>query len=46
MRIQDKLRNFIRTRRAIAELHALDDKNLADLGVSRSQIRAAVEGRL
>lgn len=45
MRIHEAVRNYIRTRRAISELNSLDDKRLSDLGVSRSHIRAAVEGR-
>ena len=31
-------------RRAYADLMALDDRSLADIGVHRSQIRALVEG--
>ena len=33
-----------RRERAFAELMALDDHSLADIGVHRSQIRALVEG--
>lgn len=33
-----------RRQRAYAELMALDDRSLADIGVRRSQIRALVEG--
>ena len=33
-----------RRQRAYAELMALDDHSLADIGVHRSQIRALVEG--
>ena len=33
-----------RRERAYAELMALDDRSLADIGVYRSQIRALVEG--
>lgn len=46
MKLQDTVKAYIRNRRAIAELRALDDLRLSDLGVSRSHIRAAVEGRL
>ncbi len=31
-------------KRAFAELMALDDRSLADIGIRRSQIRALVEG--
>jgi uncharacterized protein YjiS (DUF1127 family) len=34
-----------RRERAYAELMALDDHALADIGVNRSQIRALVDGR-
>jgi uncharacterized protein YjiS (DUF1127 family) len=33
-----------RRQRAYAELMALDDRSLADIGIRRSQIRALVEG--
>jgi len=33
-----------RRERAYAELMALDDRSLADIGVRRSQVRALVEG--
>ena len=33
-----------RRQRAYAELMALDDRSLADIGVRRSQIRALVDG--
>jgi uncharacterized protein YjiS (DUF1127 family) len=33
-----------RRERAYAELMALDDRSLADIGIRRSQIRALVEG--
>ena len=33
-----------RRERAFAELMALDDRSLADIGIRRSQIRALVEG--
>jgi uncharacterized protein YjiS (DUF1127 family) len=33
-----------RRQRAYAELMALDDRSLADIGIHRSQIRALVEG--
>lgn len=46
MKIREKIRKLVATRRAMQELAALDDRVLGDLGVSRSSIRAAVEGRL
>ncbi|CUX61581.1 DUF1127 domain-containing protein [Agrobacterium genomosp. 3] len=45
MKLQDTVRNYFRNRRAMAELSALDDRSLSDIGVSRSHIRSAVEGR-
>lgn len=46
MRLHQKIRSLIKVRRAMRELGSLDDRTLEDLGVSRSSIRAAVEGRL
>jgi uncharacterized protein YjiS (DUF1127 family) len=37
------VRRALRRRKAVAELSALDDRMLADIGLSRSQIRAAVD---
>ena len=37
------VRRMLRRRAAIAELGALDDRMLADIGLSRSQIRSAVD---
>lgn len=45
MRIGRKLKTFLENRRAIRELSELDDRALSDLGVSRHNLRAAVEGR-
>lgn len=45
MKLHETVRNYFRTRRAVAELSALDDRSLSDIGVSRSHIRSAVEGR-
>lgn len=36
------IRTLARRRAAVAELNALDDRMLADIGLSRSEIRAAV----
>lgn len=38
-----QVRRLTRRRAAIAELSALDDRMLADIGLSRSQIRSAVD---
>ncbi len=45
MRVIDKIKRFTEARRAIRELSALDDHALADLGISRSHIAFAVNGR-
>lgn len=45
MRITSKLKAYFDSRRAMRELEALDDRALSDLGVSRQNIRAAVQGR-
>ncbi len=45
MQLRSKLKNYLENRRAIRELSALDDRSLSDLGISRSHLRAAVEGR-
>lgn len=37
------IRTALRRRAAVAELNALDDRMLADIGLSRSEIRAAVD---
>lgn len=44
MRIASKLKTYLENRRAIRELSALDDRALSDLGISRYNLRAAVEG--
>ena len=45
MQIGRKLKHYLKNRRAMRELEMLDDRTLSDLGVSRYNIRAAVEGR-
>ena len=45
MNIRQKIKDFTARRKAIRELHMLDDHTLADIGISRSQIRSAVVGR-
>jgi uncharacterized protein YjiS (DUF1127 family) len=40
------LEGFIERERAVAELRRLDARALADLGITRAQIRAYVEGTL
>jgi uncharacterized protein YjiS (DUF1127 family) len=37
--------NWLERKRAIRQLHALDDRALRDIGLDRSEIDAAVEGR-
>lgn len=41
-RLWSHLRSALRRRAAVAELSALDDRMLADIGLTRSEIRAAV----
>ncbi|CAN7502348.1 DUF1127 domain-containing protein [Metarhizobium album] len=45
MNIRQKIKEYAAARKAMRELQALDDHTLADLGISRSQIRAAVLGQ-
>ncbi len=45
MNIGKKIVEYSRMRKAIRELYALDDHALADIGISRSQIRSAVRGK-
>ncbi|NVP55261.1 DUF1127 domain-containing protein [Mycoplana rhizolycopersici] len=45
MNIRQKIKDFAERRKAIRELSMLDDHTLADIGLSRSQIRSAVHGR-
>ena len=45
MKFREKLKKMVQNRRAFRELSSLDDRTLEDLGVSRSNILAAVEGR-
>lgn len=45
MTIRQKIKDFAARRRAIRELNMLDDHTLADIGISRSQIRSAVTGQ-
>ncbi|ASY64976.1 hypothetical protein SJ05684_c35610 [Sinorhizobium sojae CCBAU 05684] len=45
MKIRQKIMEYATKRRAIRELNALDDHALSDIGLSRSQIHAAVYGR-
>ena len=41
---QNALSDWRRKQQAYAELSALDDRSLADIGINRSQIPAIVEG--
>ncbi|AUX74816.1 hypothetical protein NXT3_CH00202 [Sinorhizobium fredii] len=45
MKIRQKIMEYAKLRRAVRELNALDDHALSDIGLSRSQIQAAVYGR-
>ncbi|AHK43011.1 MULTISPECIES: DUF1127 domain-containing protein [Sinorhizobium/Ensifer group] len=45
MKIRQKIVEYAKMRRAIRELNSLDDHALSDIGISRSQIQAAVYGR-
>ncbi|MBB4183535.1 DUF1127 domain-containing protein [Sinorhizobium terangae] len=45
MKIRQKIMEYAKLRRAVRELNALDDRVLSDIGISRSQIQAAVFGR-
>ena len=45
MNFRAKINEFVAQRRAVRELNRLSDHELADIGISRSQIRSAVFGR-
>ncbi|MDO5898782.1 DUF1127 domain-containing protein [Agrobacterium sp. Azo12] len=45
MKFREKLKKMVQNRRAFREQSSLDDRTLEDLGVSRSNILAVVEGR-
>jgi uncharacterized protein YjiS (DUF1127 family) len=40
----DAVAGYVVRRSAVTTLHELDDRALADIGISRSQIEAAVQG--
>ena len=40
-----RMRNFVAGTRAIRQLNQLDDRLLADIGISRGEIDARVRGR-
>lgn len=42
----DALRNYFANRRAISQLKGMSRHQLADIGITRSQIKAAVSGDL
>ncbi|PTM97171.1 DUF1127 domain-containing protein [Mycoplana dimorpha] len=44
MSIRKKIQDIRARRRAIRELNMLDDHSLADIGISRAQIRTVVHG--
>ena len=45
MSIRSKIKSYVENRRALQELNALSDRALSDMGLSRSQISEAVQGR-
>lgn len=45
MNIRKKIAEYARMRKAMRDLHALDDYALSDIGISRSQISSAVRGK-
>jgi uncharacterized protein YjiS (DUF1127 family) len=46
MNIRERIAKFAAYQRAVRELSALDNRQLNDLGITRSQIKAAVRGTL
>lgn len=46
MNIRQKIAKFAAQQRAMRELNAMDSRQLADLGITRSDIRNAVLGKL
>jgi uncharacterized protein YjiS (DUF1127 family) len=46
MKFREKITPIVQNHRAMRELADLDDRALAELGVSRSSIRASVKGTL
>ena len=45
MSIRQKLSQFAKTQRAVRELRQLDNRQLADIGISRENIAAVVRGQ-
>lgn len=45
MNIRQKMQQYVARRRAIRELDAMDDRRLADIGLTRAEIVSAVYGR-
>lgn len=45
MKIRERIKKYAEQRRAMRELNVLDDHALQDVGLKRSEIRAAVLGR-
>jgi uncharacterized protein YjiS (DUF1127 family) len=44
--ILEAVRSVLERRASVKHLEAMDDRELADLGISRSEISAAVRGEL
>lgn len=44
MNIRQKVAQFAQYRKAVRELNALDNRQLSDLGISRSDIQNVVRG--